>query len=848
VPVKSGEQSKTLCWIKEVRTAIFVQRGTILISLFAAGMLAFPAATREIYRILANDVYHLATDAAQSISHGTSRVQIVFAFVSLLLASSMIWYVGRDLAWQLHDEDAPGPRRFLLRWLPVVCAMLLPLAASWGVYQAALDMEAISSLSHVAPDPTVDDYPSPMSETQNALEQLLAHMRLGSKILLYGAAFCLLLTGALVALLARANRRQTAPFAASTRYALLLMAVGIFALFSLSLIGLPRLLGTVALFNVFVTVLALIVGRCIYINDRFGIPVLLLAIVAALGFSIFELNDNHVVPVVKSKNSGVKQNAKDHFDDWLKSRADRAAYPTQPYPVFIVSAAGGGLYAAQYTARFLARMQDRCPHFAQHIFAISGVSGGSVGAAVFTSVLHGAGVKQEAVPRCSGFEKKSTAGEAGPLETRVINILGKDYLSPIVAATLFPDFLQRFLPHAFSQFDRGRVLDDALEAAWREEFPNAANALAMPMLDLWDRKGVLPALVLNATHVATGDRFAMAPFWPQRKGQVLTKLQWLQGHLQNSPKVKIPTELLSCGEEAGVENGSAMPGEVKNSNVKKSRVDHPTGCEDLKLSTAAGISARFPWIMPAATVHAAKQNENRKNNNIRLVDGGYFENSGTETAGDLIRAIVENPGQIDDHPAFKIYVIVLTSYDNDLFGGNFNDDTPLAEFIGPIRGLLSTRQARGDLTIVRTLDYLCPDLKNCNSKEKERGWHNRARWIFATLNLIDSQLPLSWHLSETSGEFIGLHAGSPSECGNAYHATVPDWTRLPPKLAEKPQEVPPRLLGGLNTANCAASVVCGQLANKKLAFEPEPGRTENYCTSWETTELTPSSAASSPPK
>jgi hypothetical protein len=817
VPVKSGEESKTLRWIKEVRAAIFVQRSTILISLFAAGMLAFPAATREIYRILANDIYHLATDAAQNVSHGTSRAQIGFAFVSLLLASSMIWYVGRDLAWQLHG-DAPGPRSLLLRWLPVVCAMLLPLAASWGVYQAALDMEAISSLSHVAPNPpTVDGYPSPMSETQEQLEKLLAHMRHGSKILLYGAIFCLFLTAALVTLLARANRRQSAPFSASTRYALLLMAAGTFALFSFSLIGLPRLLGTIALFNLFVTVLALIVGRGIYINDRFGVPVLLLAIVAALGFSVFELNDNHIVPVVKSKNTGRDQFATGHFKDWFDSRTDRAAYPTQPYPVFIVSAAGGGLYAAQYTARFLARMQDRCPHFAQHIFAISGVSGGSVGAAVFTSVLLGHGAKQVAVPSCTGLAKKSGGGDPlGPLEQSVVKMLGKDYLSPIVAAALFPDFLQRFLPRAFSQFDRGRVLDDSLEAAWHEQFPNAtANPLAMPMLDLWDRKDAVPALVLNATHVATGDRFAMAPFWPQRAGQILTKLQWLQGHLQN--------------------------GNVQNSNV-----DHPTGFEDLKLSTAAGISARFPWIMPAATVRAPKQNENRKNNNIRLVDGGYFENSGTETVGDLIRAI-EKPGMIDGHPAFKIYVIILTSYDNDLFGGNFDDDTPLAEFIGPIRGLLSTRQARADLTIVRTLDYLCPDLKNCNSETEERGWHNRARWIFATLNLIDSQLPLSWHLSETSGEFIGFHAGSPNECGNAYHATVPDWTNLPPKLAEKAKQVP-RLLGGLNTANCAASVVCGQLANKKLAFEPEPNRTENYCTSWETTELTPASAASSPSK
>ena len=57
------------------------------------------------------------------------------------------------------------------------------------------------------------------------------------------------------------------------------------------------------------------------------------------------------------------------------------------YPVFVVSAQGGGLYAAYNTATFLARLIDLCPGFRRHLFAISSVSGGSVGAAVFASAL-----------------------------------------------------------------------------------------------------------------------------------------------------------------------------------------------------------------------------------------------------------------------------------------------------------------------------------------------------------------------------------------------------------------------------------------------------------------------------
>jgi 6-phosphogluconolactonase/glucosamine-6-phosphate isomerase/deaminase len=54
--------------------------------------------------------------------------------------------------------------------------------------------------------------------------------------------------------------------------------------------------------------------------------------------------------------------------------------------VFVVSAAGGGIYAASIAALFLARMQDECPTFAQHVFAISSVSGGSLGAGIFNSL------------------------------------------------------------------------------------------------------------------------------------------------------------------------------------------------------------------------------------------------------------------------------------------------------------------------------------------------------------------------------------------------------------------------------------------------------------------------------
>ena len=55
---------------------------------------------------------------------------------------------------------------------------------------------------------------------------------------------------------------------------------------------------------------------------------------------------------------------------------------------------------------------------------------------------------------------------------------------------------------------------------------------------------------------------------------------------------------------------------------------------DLRLSTAATISARFPVISPHATVRDRTQNVLD-----RVVDGGYFENGGLATAADLVWAL-----------------------------------------------------------------------------------------------------------------------------------------------------------------------------------------------------------------
>src|SRR5208337_4918502 len=56
---------------------------------------------------------------------------------------------------------------------------------------------------------------------------------------------------------------------------------------------------------------------------------------------------------------------------------------------------------------------------------------------------------------------------------------------------------------------------------------------------------------------------------------------------------------------------------------------------DMRLSTAALLSARFPIISPAGILRA----EGEQAIGDRVVDGGYFENSGLTSAMDVAREV-----------------------------------------------------------------------------------------------------------------------------------------------------------------------------------------------------------------
>src|SRR6202011_2474241 len=113
--------------------------------------------------------------------------------------------------------------------------------------------------------------------------------------------------------------------------------------------------------------------------------VAIMAIVMMLPGILGWLQQSRSISVEPS--AGSASDLKNQFKDWLDARVDATAYSGRSYPVFIIAVEGGGIYAASAASLFLAKLEDDNPGFSHHVFAISGVEGGAIGATVFQALM-----------------------------------------------------------------------------------------------------------------------------------------------------------------------------------------------------------------------------------------------------------------------------------------------------------------------------------------------------------------------------------------------------------------------------------------------------------------------------
>ena len=129
--------------------------------------------------------------------------------------------------------------------------------------------------------------------------------------------------------------------------------------------------------------------------------------------------------------------------------------------MFIVAAKGNGIRTTYWTTSVLANLEKEYPSFACHLFAVSGVSGGSLGGAVFAAAIADRVAASDYV--CDSSEHGPDDAAREQLVAEVQAMLEQDFLAPTLAGLLFPNATQRFFPFVFLP-NRTAYLERAWEA------------------------------------------------------------------------------------------------------------------------------------------------------------------------------------------------------------------------------------------------------------------------------------------------------------------------------------------------------------------------------------------------
>lgn len=378
---------------------------------------------------------------------------------------------------------------------------------------------------------------------------------------------------------------------------------------------------------------------------------------------------------------------------------DRAGPKEHRKRLILVATAGGGIQAAAWTARVLHGLEEACAQQAKpedkcdlrdSILVISGVSGGSLGAMAYARSF---------APRLSKVSPDSVVANA---EASAIDEVAWGWTVPDVFRAISPWFRRQYI-------DRGWALEQRWKAIHQLHYDKTEAALLTAgrtkdaLLSDWVPKaGIpMPALLLNATVVELGE-----------------------------PVVFSTTDFPKEKDRRGLVNFYDLFRERKNTY-------------DIRVNTAARLSASFPYVSPAARSNI----ENPPVPDYHIVDGGYYDNYGVVALLGWLESAIEDAGdsqkEVKDDLA-DVLVLGIRPFPpagdakpNRTHGWGF-------QTIAPIDGLLDVRDT-GQLARDNTALYLFTEYYRTRGVKV---W--RADFVYPSdfgSDLGCLEAPLSWKLS-----------------------------------------------------------------------------------------------------
>ena len=666
-----------------------------------------------ILTILALTLFDQVLEVHRVLTQERARVPFhqhwLLALASLTALSLVLWQIARQHA-EDAAEDGPSERvrphslcTWLLAWGPRLIAMLPLLGAALGIWLSRL--------------PNLDgaNVPDTLAEPLKVIARLQKDFVIGVAICAALALVVFLVTAVFERSLTPHGSDRARKLAIFSNWMLFPLAILVsIVLLVRDPVHLPQAFGSIPLFALWLVNLAVLTALFARYYRAFGVPIIGALAVLLVLFEVFGLTDNHQF---RYKQTSIERpSVEAAFRSWLAARKDLQAYrdANKPYPVYVIAAEGGGLYAAYQTAKFLARMQDLCPSFAQHVFAVSSVSGGSLGAAVFAGLSRAYAGNEPAKPCLAQLPDR------GNFEKRADAVLSRDLLAPAVWGGLFPDFLQRFIPWPLAVFDRARALEYGFEDAWRYGGVAGDNPLTGSLFEICGAgaaaclTGATPALAFNVSNIETGMQMVLSPL-----------------------------DFTSIGPP--------WTGSAKVFDFFSTGVD-PV---DMPLSTAVGLSARFPFVSPAGWYTFTDPNEKDQGSKARkrrmsFVDGGYVDNSGVATASKLSQSLGELLTKDPSLPPAEIKLVMISAawIPFERFWMDAPDNRAMSDLFTPFLAALATWQGRGFTTQYDVAADPKPGFKI----------------IEAGVYYNFLPLPLGWQLSSLSRSYIDLFKGHPEKC------------------------------------------------------------------------------------
>jgi predicted acylesterase/phospholipase RssA len=484
----------------------------------------------------------------------------------------------------------------------------------------------------------------------------------------------------------------------------LLLLILVFAVFVIVLLAEPNL---VSKWLPLVFSLSLILGGWLpiltylsAIGRRLQAP-LMIGAFATIAIVTSIVGDNHDVRLIEPGVDQGPMRLDQALSLWMDSNKCTAEKAIDcPRPI-IIAASGGASRAGFFTTSVLGELLDKsyehglsATELRKRLFAISSVSGSSVGAVMTVAAL-AAGGQDTHVP-CRGGRSLYWYGDdvknwRGCLESLTTG----DFLTPTFLGLTFHDMIPFGPWH-----DRAAIIEEAWERHFAEamkdstkyggKLPCPADLTCpfyslRPTADFW-----LPLLVLNGVSVTTGQRIMTTLLAPKYSGI-------------SCPSDASPQECPLFAETWFFHDflhNAATSNEWRvqlQRNVSQAYLaDRVTG--DVRLSTAAHNSARFPIVSPPGNIR------NRAHYIVdRIVDGGYLENFGVLAAFELAQAI--HAIRSDLKP---LVLVISNDPDEPVVMEESADKAGATSFLTDLTSILAavanTRNARGSLAVAQLED------------------------------------------------------------------------------------------------------------------------------------------------